>query len=238
MERFITAPVLVQRHAERRRSAARRRNAGPRPTIGRPRGWCRSTSKPARTATCTRSRSKDAAQRQVYMLGPPNGDDAPRRLRPRILSQRRAQLLERLNDWIERHDPDAIIGWNLVQFDLRVLQKQAERYRRRRCVSAATAALDRMARARAQAESFLRVGGGAPDHRRHRSAEVRDVEFSVVQPRIRGAGAAGRGQVDRQPVSADGRNQAPLRRRQARTRALQPATTANWSRASSRRPSC
>jgi len=33
-----------------------------------------------------------------------------------------------LNAWLERHDPDAIIGWNLVQFDLRVLQKHAERY--------------------------------------------------------------------------------------------------------------
>jgi DNA polymerase-2 len=37
-------------------------------------------------------------------------------------------LLERLNQWLEQHDPDAIIGWNLVQFDLRVLQKHAERY--------------------------------------------------------------------------------------------------------------
>lgn len=33
-----------------------------------------------------------------------------------------------MNAWLERHDPDAIIGWNLVQFDLRVLQKHAERY--------------------------------------------------------------------------------------------------------------
>jgi hypothetical protein len=31
----------------------------------------------------------------------------------------RAQLLERLNDWLATHDPDAIIGWNVVQFDLR-----------------------------------------------------------------------------------------------------------------------
>ena len=36
-------------------------------------------------------------------------------------------MLERLNDWMERHDPDAIIGWNVVQFDLRVLQRHAER---------------------------------------------------------------------------------------------------------------
>jgi DNA polymerase-2 len=26
-----------------------------------------------------------------------------------------------------RHDPDVLIGWNVVQFDLRVLQKHAER---------------------------------------------------------------------------------------------------------------
>ena len=33
----------------------------------------------------------------------------------------RAELLQRLNDWLAAHDPDAIIGWNVVQFDLRVL---------------------------------------------------------------------------------------------------------------------
>src|SRR5690606_25709529 len=40
----------------------------------------------------------------------------------------RKQLIERLNDWMALHDPDAIIGWNLVQFDLRVLREQAQRY--------------------------------------------------------------------------------------------------------------
>lgn len=40
----------------------------------------------------------------------------------------RKGLIERLNAWFARHDPDAIIGWNLVQFDLRMLQKHAERY--------------------------------------------------------------------------------------------------------------
>jgi DNA polymerase-2 len=37
----------------------------------------------------------------------------------------RVQLLEALNAWMARHDPDAIIGWNLVQFDLRVLHQHA-----------------------------------------------------------------------------------------------------------------
>ncbi|WP_116138343.1 DNA polymerase II [Trinickia diaoshuihuensis] len=66
-------------------------------------------------------------QRQVYMLGPVNGDGS------RVdfaldYCESRAQLLERLNEWMARHDPDAIIGWNLVQFDLRILHEHAQRY--------------------------------------------------------------------------------------------------------------
>lgn len=38
-----------------------------------------------------------------------------------------ADMLHRLVAWFDRHDPDAIIGWNLVQFDLRVLRQHAER---------------------------------------------------------------------------------------------------------------
>jgi DNA polymerase-2 len=60
-------------------------------------------------------------QRQVYMLGPANGDATALDFDLEYCDSR-AQLLERLNDWLARHDPDAIIGWNLVQFDLRVLR--------------------------------------------------------------------------------------------------------------------
>ncbi|WP_192457903.1 DNA polymerase II [Musicola keenii] len=68
-------------------------------------------------------------QRQVFMLGPENGnaDDAGDLTLEYVAS--RPQLLEKLNQWMQTHDPDAIIGWNLVQFDLRVLQQHAERYR-------------------------------------------------------------------------------------------------------------
>jgi DNA polymerase-2 len=38
----------------------------------------------------------------------------------------RQQMLERLNAWFAEHDPDVVIGWNVVQFDLRVLQKAAD----------------------------------------------------------------------------------------------------------------
>ncbi|AIR70608.1 DNA polymerase II [Dickeya fangzhongdai] len=68
-------------------------------------------------------------QRQVFMLGPENGnaDDAGDLTLEYVAS--RPQLLEKLNQWLQTHDPDVIIGWNLVQFDLRVLQQHAERYR-------------------------------------------------------------------------------------------------------------
>ncbi|SAL12052.1 DNA polymerase II [Caballeronia telluris] len=65
--------------------------------------------------------------RQVYMLGPANGVDGPRDF-DLDYCESRAQLLERFIEWMKRHDPDAIIGWNVVQFDLRVLQKEADRH--------------------------------------------------------------------------------------------------------------
>lgn len=64
-------------------------------------------------------------ERQVYMLGPPNKNDAVDFKLD--YCDTRAQLLERLNQWLATHDPDAIIGWNVVQFDLRVLHEHAQR---------------------------------------------------------------------------------------------------------------
>ena len=66
-------------------------------------------------------------QRQVYMLGPPNGGDAALDFDLEYCASH-PHMLDQLNGWLERHDPDAIIGWNLVQFDLRVLRRHAERH--------------------------------------------------------------------------------------------------------------
>jgi DNA polymerase-2 len=66
-------------------------------------------------------------QRQVYMLGPANGDAGQIDFQLEYCDSR-PLMLEKLNAWLAQHDPDAIIGWNLVQFDLRVLQAHAERY--------------------------------------------------------------------------------------------------------------
>ncbi|MFO2466457.1 DNA polymerase II [Pseudomonas sp. 15FMM2] len=64
-------------------------------------------------------------ERQVYMLGPANKTDAVDFKLD--YCETRAQLLECLNQWLALHDPDAIIGWNVVQFDLRVLHEHAQR---------------------------------------------------------------------------------------------------------------
>ena len=72
-------------------------------------------------------------QRQVYMLGPPNGAGGERTPAYDLnleYCDTRLALLDRLEEWFIRHDPDAIIGWNVIQFDMRVLQKHAERYNR------------------------------------------------------------------------------------------------------------
>lgn len=70
-------------------------------------------------------------QRQVYMLGAPPA--TPSSVEPLDFDLEYCamprQLLERLNAWFQRHDPDVIIGWSVVQFDLRVLQKNADKYK-------------------------------------------------------------------------------------------------------------
>ncbi|MDU6410449.1 MAG: DNA polymerase II [Yersiniaceae bacterium] len=66
-------------------------------------------------------------QRQVYMLGPENGTPQREDFALEYVASR-PLLLEKLNQWLADHDPDVIIGWNVIQFDLRVLQKHADRY--------------------------------------------------------------------------------------------------------------
>lgn len=65
-------------------------------------------------------------ERVVFMLGePPAQQDEPTEFRLCYLPTRRA-MIERLNAWFEDNDPDAVIGWSVIQFDLRILQKTAD----------------------------------------------------------------------------------------------------------------
>lgn len=64
--------------------------------------------------------------RTVLMLGElPVNDDAVRDFTLEYYPTRKA-IIERLNAWFAQHDPDAIVGWSVIQFDLRVLQKTAD----------------------------------------------------------------------------------------------------------------
>ncbi|WP_410016944.1 DNA polymerase II [Pseudomonas sp. 7P_10.2_Bac1] len=65
-------------------------------------------------------------QRQVYMLGKATQADTPVDFDLEFCATR-GDLLLRLNHWLALHDPDAIIGWNVVQFDLRILHEHARR---------------------------------------------------------------------------------------------------------------
>jgi DNA polymerase II len=67
-------------------------------------------------------------QRQVYMLGLAPAGDLPVDYRLEYCVDHK-QMLEKLNTWFKVFDPDIVVGWSLVQFDLRVLQAHADRYR-------------------------------------------------------------------------------------------------------------
>jgi len=127
MERFITAPVWFGGEAQHSGPLL---NSELKPATGY-RPPLKLVSLDIETSAHAELYSialEGCGQRQVYMLGPQNGDASGVDFDLEYC-ETRAQLLEKLNTWLERHDPDAIIGWNLVQFDLRVLQQHAEHYR-------------------------------------------------------------------------------------------------------------
>jgi DNA polymerase-2 len=118
MERFVTAPVRIE-------GAQLRPDPDYRPRL-------RLVSLDIETTFQGELRSialEGCGQRQVYMLGEPNGDAAGIDFALAYCASR-ADLLDRLEEWFRTHDPDAVIGWSLVQFDLRVLQEHAERFGR------------------------------------------------------------------------------------------------------------
>ena len=66
------------------------------------------------------------AERVVFMLGEPPPEPTEALDFALIYCASRKAMLESLNAWFERNDPDVVIGWNVIQFDLRVLQKNAD----------------------------------------------------------------------------------------------------------------
>lgn len=58
---------------------------------------------------------------RVIMVGPEQEADTPIQW-----VKDEAALLEAMIDWFKRYDPDVIIGWNVIDFDFRLLHKRAE----------------------------------------------------------------------------------------------------------------
>ncbi|SNT34562.1 DNA damage-inducible DNA polymerase II [Noviherbaspirillum humi] len=129
MERFITAPVRFAGTAGADGPHGRLLTAGMLKPDGGYRPRLRPVSLDIETSPAGELYSialEGCGRRDVFMLGPPNGTagDIDFEL---VYCASVAEMLARLNDWLARFDPDMVIGWNLVQFDLRVLQQHADR---------------------------------------------------------------------------------------------------------------
>ncbi|WP_191626517.1 DNA polymerase II [Pseudomonas fluorescens] len=125
MERFITAPVLFSGTADANGillNAQLKPDPNYRPKL-------RLVSLDIETTETGELYSialEGCGERQVYMLGTANGDDSIVDFDLEYCDSRTV-ILKKLNDWFALHDPDAIIGWNVVQFDLRILHEHARR---------------------------------------------------------------------------------------------------------------
>ena len=126
MERFITSPVWVE--GDIRNGAIVNARLKPHPNYRPPLKWVSIDIETTRHGELYCIGLEGCGQRIVYMLGPENGDASALDFELEYVASR-PQLLEKLNAWFANYDPDVIIGWNVVQFDLRMLQKHAERYR-------------------------------------------------------------------------------------------------------------
>jgi len=125
MERFITAPVWFS--GQPVGNSLQNARLKPHPDYRPPLKWVSLDIETTQHGELYCIGLEGCGQRQVYMLGPENGDASQLDFDLEYVSSR-PQLLEKLNAWFQQHDPDVLIGWNVVQFDLRVLQKHADRY--------------------------------------------------------------------------------------------------------------
>lgn len=126
MERFITAPVWVD--GDEQNGALINARLKPNPHYRPPLKWVSLDIETTRHGELYCIGLEGCGQRVVYMLGQPSGEDPALDFHLEYVASR-PQLLEKLNAWFAEHDPDVLIGWNVVGFDLRMLQKHAERYR-------------------------------------------------------------------------------------------------------------
>lgn len=129
MERFITAPVSVSGR-EGIDGTILDAQLKPAPDYRPPLKLCSLDIETSERGELYSIGLHGCGQRIVYMLGPPAGEGGKadrERDFELVYCDSRAELLQALNGWFARFDPDAIIGWSVIQFDLRQLQRHAER---------------------------------------------------------------------------------------------------------------
>uniref|UniRef100_UPI0026EAB193 3'-5' exonuclease n=1 Tax=Salinicola salarius TaxID=430457 RepID=UPI0026EAB193 len=129
MERFITAPVTVSGR-EGMDGTILDAQLKPAPDYRPPLKLCSLDIETSERGELYSIGLHGCGQRIVYMLGPPAGEGGKadrERDFELVYCDSRAELLQALNAWFARFDPDAIIGWSVIQFDLRQLQRHAER---------------------------------------------------------------------------------------------------------------
>jgi DNA polymerase II len=124
MERFITASIVVDGNSDTATlvNPRLRPGEGYRPSL-------RLVSLDIETSAQGELYSialEGCGQRQVFMLGAPDTRSNHELDFELSYYDDRAQLIVALNNWFRHHDPDVIIGWNLIQFDLRLLQACAD----------------------------------------------------------------------------------------------------------------
>ncbi|CAN7358997.1 DNA polymerase II [Acidovorax sp. LjRoot129] len=129
MERFITASVLVEgglRQGSTILDGRLKPASGWRPVL-------KVVSLDIETSATEELYSialDGATDRVVFMLGEAPASVSAPAVPPMdfrlVYCSTRRELIEQLNAWFEAHDPDVIIGWSVIQFDLRVLQKAAD----------------------------------------------------------------------------------------------------------------
>lgn len=126
MERFITASVWFTGHSQGKGSV-RQTKMKPAPDYRPPLRWVSLDIETNRQGELYCIGLEGCGQRQVFMLGTALASSPPLDFSLEYVASR-PQMLEKLNSWFARHDPDVVIGWNIVQFDFHMLQKMAERY--------------------------------------------------------------------------------------------------------------
>lgn len=125
MERFINAPVWVSGTPQG--AAWQQCQLKPAPDYRPPLKWVSLDIETSRHSEISCIGLEGCGQRTVFMLGPANKPARNLNFDLVYVASRR-QLLEHLNAWFAHYDPDVLIGWNVIQFDLKVLQQHAEQY--------------------------------------------------------------------------------------------------------------